>query len=325
MDNIENLSIDQRRTEKINQRDFKTTPPLPDSSEDPNDPETGIDQIKNQVDLIRSWASEHGLIDGKDFKVIESIRDIVGKNGSVAPHELKQFFVIIHEDKYSKFRDYFTSDYRDKMKSLDPKNDARLLYSWGGRFLVGWAGVPFDTVAASSIENLTIPTHHEEFKKYFREKTGFDFPAAKGLNSQLREMAKKSLPTYQKALANLREMEQSESLETSEDYGLPDAMVHAIEILEQAKTGNAVEELPEILQGNMPRTMRSYADLTYNAATTIDLDRVAVLTGVYFPQDSRVDRIFEPLGLDRSRMKEICKDFADYRMQKGKIEKAPSK
>jgi len=293
----------------------KPVPTPPDTIVDKYGPEAIREQIKDQAELIRTWATENGLEEGKDYRIIESITAVVGEKGSVAPHELKQFFVIIHEDTYRQFKDYFTGRYHDEMKQRDPKNDARLDYSWGGRFLVGWAGVPFDTVAASNIEKMTVPTHHEEFKKFFRDKAGFDFPTAETLNPQLKEMSKRGLSAYQEALAKLREMKESQSL-PPDGYGLIDSMVHAVELLEQAKTANVVENLPETLQGTMPREQRTYADLTYNAEAIVNLDRVAEITGVAIPDEARIDKIFERFGFNRNRMEEICKDFSDYIMAK---------
>jgi hypothetical protein len=293
----------------------KLVPISPDAVIDKYGPEAIKEQIKDQAELIHTWAAENGLENGKDYRIIESIEEVIGEGASVAPHEHKQFFVIIHEDKYRQFKDYFTDKYRDEMKQRDPKNDARLAYSWGGRFLVGWAGVPFDTVAVSNIDTMTTPTHHEEFKKFFRDKTGFDFPTAETLNPQLKEMSKKGLSTYQEALFKLREMKEAQSF-PPDGYGLIDSMVHAVELLEQASSTNAVEELPEVLQCTMPREMRTYADLTYNAEAIANLDRVREITGISIPDETRIDKIFERFGFNRNRMEEICKDFSDYIMTK---------
>jgi len=299
---------------KVKQQE-KPLPVSPDSVVKKYSPEAIREQIRDQAELIRMWASENNLKEGEDFRIIEGIKEVVGEEASVAPHELKQFFVIIHENRYRQFRDYFTNRYRDEMKQRDPKNDARLDYSWGGRFLVGWAGVPFDTVAASSIEKMTIPTHHQEFKKFFRGKVGFDLPTTETLNPQLKSMAEKGLLAYQETLTKLREMKESQSL-PEDGYGLIDGMVHAIELLTQAKSGNAVEELPETLGDTMPREMRTYADLTYNAEDIISLDRVREITGISIPDETRIDKIFERFGFNRNRMEELCKDFSDYIMTK---------
>jgi len=294
-------------------------PLVPDIAVAKYSPEAIQEQIKDQANLIRAWATENGFEEGSDYLIIESIEKVAPKGELPAPHELKQFFLIIREDIYHRFRDYFTSRYRDEMKQRDPKNDARLNYSWGGRFFVGWAGVPIDTAVASSIEERTVPTHHEKFKKFFRDKAGFDFPTAETLNLQLREMSKKGLPAYQAALAKLREMKKSQSL-PPDGYGLIDSMVHAVDLLEQARTENVVEELPEILQGTMPRKQRTYADLTYNAEAIVNLDRVTEITGVTIPDEARIDKIFKRFGFDRNRMEEICKDFSDYIMAKKEMQ-----
>ena len=295
--------------------DKKTELTQPAVVADKYGPEAIREKIKDQAGLIRAWAAEQGFKEGKDFKVIESIRDVLGDAASVAPQELKEFYVAIHEDKYRQFRDYFTGRYNDEMKKRDPKNNVQLLYSWGGRFLVGWAGVPIETAPASSIEKMTASTHHAEFKKFFLEKYGFEFPTADVLDIQLKEMAETGIPTYKKALAKLREMKVSETL-PFDGYGFVDGMVHAVDLLEQAKIGNTVQELPEELQGAMPREMRTYADLTYNASSIVDLDRVSEITGIKIPDDARIDRIFERLGFDRNRMQEVCKSFSDYLVAK---------
>ena len=291
----------------------------PESVVDKYSPEAIREQIKDQANLIRAWASETGLIEGQDFRVIESIGETVSEETSVAPHELKEFFVIFNEDKRRQFKDYFLGRYRDEMKQRDSKNEARLDYSWGGRFAVVDAGVFIDTVSATSIEKMTVPTHHEEFKEFFKVKAGFGFPTAETLNPQLQEMAEKGFSAYQEALTKLREMKESQTL-PPDGYGLVDSMVHAVELLEKAKSGDAVQELPEVLEGTMPRSMRTYADLTYNAEDIANLDRVAEITGVTFPDEARIDKIFEHLGFDRKRMEEICKDFSEYIMIKKDVE-----
>ena len=175
-------------------------------------PEARQEQITEQATMILEWAEEQGLKEGKDFLIIENIKDVVGEDGEVVPHETKAFYMAIHEDQYRKFRDYFISQYKDEMKAKDPENNARLDYSWGGRFLVGWAGVPCDTVAASDIEKLTVPTHHEEFKDFFKTKAGFDFPSAETLNPMLKEMAESGLADYERALEKLNEFKKSDTL-----------------------------------------------------------------------------------------------------------------
>ncbi len=281
-------------------------------------PEARQEQITEQATMIRKWATEQGLQEGKDFLIIENIKDVIGKDEEVVPHETKAFYMAIHENQYRKFRDYFISRYNDEMKAKDSKNEVRLDYSWGGRFLVGWAGVPCDTVAASDIENITVPTHHQEFKRFFKSKAGFDFPTAETLNPILREMSDKGLALYETALTKLNELKESETL-PDDGYGLIDSVVHAIELLKKAQKGNAVTELPEEIRGTMPIETRTYADLTYNAEDIANFDRVIKITGIKIPTEARIDKIFDQFNFDRNQMEQICKDFSDYLMVKREI------
>lgn len=275
------------------------------------------EQITKQATMIREWAEEQGLKEGKDFLIIKDIKDVVGKDGDVVPHETKAFYMAIHEDQYRKFRDYFISQYKDEMKAKDPENNARLDYSWGGRFLVGWAGVSCDTVAASDIENLTIPTHHEEFKDFFKTKIGFDFPSAETLNPILKKMSEKGLTDYKRALKKLNELKDNGL--PDDGYGLIDSVIHAIELLKKAQKEKAVEELPEEIRGTMPIEMRTYADLTYNIEDIANFDRVKEITGVEIPDSARIDKIFDQFNFDRNKMEQICKDFSEYLMTKREI------
>lgn len=286
--------------------------------EDRYSPEARQEQVSEQVTMIHEWAKEQGFEEGKDYLVIEDIRDIIGEEGEVVPHETKAFYMAIHENHYRKFRDYFMSQYKDEMSAKDPKNDARLDYSWGGRFLVGWAGVSCDTVAASDIENLTVPTHHQEFKGFFKNKAGFDFPSAETLNPMLTKMSEKGLGDYEKALKKLNELKEKETL-PDDGYGLIDSVIHAIELLKKAQEGKAVEELSDELLGTMPIEMRTYADLTYNAEDIANLDRVQEITGVEIPDGARIDQIFDQFNFDRNQMEQICKDFSEYLMTKREI------
>jgi len=150
--------------------------------------------------MIREWAKQLGLYEGEDYLIIEDIKEVVGEEGEVVPHETKAFYMAIHEKHYQNFEIILYQNIQMKCTQKTQKNHARLDYSWGGRFSVGWAGVPCDTVTASNIENLTIPTHHNEFKAFFKDKTGFNFPTAERLNPILKEMSKKDLVAYEKAL-----------------------------------------------------------------------------------------------------------------------------
>lgn len=275
-------------------------------------------QIKEQTVMIREWAKKRGFYEGEDYLIIEDIKDVVGEEGDVVPHETKTFYMAIHEKYYREFRNYFMSEYKNEMHTKDPKNHARLDYSWGGRFCVGWAGVPCDTVAASDIENRIIPTHHKEFKIFFKDKTGFDFPTAERLNPTLKEMSKKGLAAYEKALVELIKLKKEKAL-SDDGYGLIDSVKQAIKILDKARGGKAVEELPNELPVEMPIEMRTYADLTYNAEDIANFDRVEEITSVDIPQEARIDKMFDRYNFDRNQMEQICKDFSEYLMTKRDI------
>jgi hypothetical protein len=281
-------------------------------------PEYRQEQIKEQAMMIRKWAGAQGLVEGRDFRIIENIKDITGEKGEVVPHETKAFYMAIHEKQYRKFRDYFLSQYSHELKAKDPKNEAYLDHSWGGRFCVCQVGVPCDTVPATDLENFIASTHHQEFKKFFKSKTGFDFPTAETLNPRLKQIADEGLAHYESALSKLNEMKDAETL-PGDGYGLIDNVTRAVELLKKAKIGTAVEELPEELRGEMPISMRTYADLTYNIEDIGNFDRVNEITGLDMPPEVRIDKIFDRYNFDRNQMEQICKDFSEYLMTKREI------
>ncbi len=274
------------------------------------------EEIHHKAEKIRGWTKEMGYKEGEDFLIIEDIRQAAQEGEQIAPHELKQFFVIILEDRYPQFREYLSGRYAQERAAENPKGKVKFDYSWGGRFLVGGDGVPFDTVAAKDIKNLTVDTHHNEFKKFFKIKAGFEFPSQEVLNPILREMADTGLDYYEQALAKLKALRDNKQL-PRDGYGLIDTLEHATIILKNAKSGEAVIELPDTIgKEGMPPKMRHYADLTYNAEDIKNFDRVYEITGVKIPDESRMDKIFDQFGFDRNKMEEICKNFSDYIMAK---------
>lgn len=313
----EAIDIDAKAKEVINSK----------AEEDKYSPEAIREEIKFKAEKIRNWAGQMGLSEGKDFKIIESIEDIETDADSIAPHERKEFFIVIHEDFYRKFKEYILGQYSEERKKENPDNKygcLKLDYSWGGRFAVINDGVFFDTVAASSVENLAVPTHQEEFKSFFKQKAGFDFPTSDILNPMLKEMNEKGIGIYESALKKLEILKKENAL-PDDGYGLIDAMEHMIKILKYAKNGEAVIDLPEILRkGKMPHEMRHYADLTYNAEDVKNFDRVTEITRISFPDEIRIDKIFDRYGFNRKEMETICKDFSDYIMVKRELEKNPS-
>ena len=295
-----------------------------DEKERKYSPEAIREEIRLKAEKIRSWAREAGLTEKKDFLVIESITDIETDTESIAPHEFKQFFVGIHEDHYEQFTEYILGQYSNERRKENPDNKyggPKLDYSWGGRYAVGWDGVPFDTVAISDFENLTVPTHQEEFERFFKQKAAFDFPTSTILNPILREMSVDGLEIYKSALQQLKALRDQKTL-PDDGYGLIDAMEHAVMILEDAKDGEAVIDLPVFLKGEMPAKMRHYADLTYNAEDIKNLDRVTEITGIPIPNGARIDKIFERrFNFDRQQIESICKDFSRYLIIKRNLKK----
>ena len=283
--------------------------------EDIYGPEAIKKEIEFKVAKIKKWALENNLIEGKDFKVIESIKNIEIDDKTIAPHELRQFFVLIQENNFKKFKEYIIGKYSEERKKENLNNKycgPTLDYSWGGRFAVINDGVFFDVGIATDLQegNISAKTHHQKFKEFFKQKTGFDFPTSYMLNPVLKVMSQEGLHIYRSVLEKLKLLKQKNKL-SSDGYGLIDEMERTILILEDAKNGEAVLELPEILT-SMPSQMRHYADLTYNAEDIKNLDRVLEITGISIPEGVRIDKIFDKYGFNRNDMEAICKDFSEH-------------
>ncbi len=278
---------------------------------DPYGPEAIRRDIQSKVEILRSWAERLGLKEGKDLLIIESIEDFVGDDYDIAPHEAKSFAVGILEPHYKAFREYVLGEYRQQRKKRNPKGDVQIYYSWGGRFLVGWDGVPFETVAMESIDPPRAQTHHEEFKNFFKDRYGFEFPTSDMLNPLLAEMSRAGLSTYEQALANLKDKRGAGTL-PDEGYAAIDSLEYAIVILKDAALGKALVDLPETIEGAMEDKMAHYVDLTYNAESIIDCDQVAELSGLPFSDDIRLDKLFDRWNFDRNSMEDVCHGFADY-------------
>ena len=276
--------------------------------------EANREAIKIKAEKIRNWAREAGLTEGKDFKIIGSITEVETDTESIAPHEKREFIVLVQEDYYGKFKEYIIGRYTEERKKENPTNKSInpiLDFSWGGRFAIINDEGFCDTAAASSIEYMTAPTHHEEFRSFFKQQAGFDFPTSETLNPMLQEMSVKGLDIYNEALEKLKALEKQKIL-PGDGYGLIDAMEHMVMILEDAKTGEAVIDLSEVIVGVMPAKMRHYADVTYNAEDVKDLGRVTEITGITIPDEVRIDKIFDRYGFERAKMEGICRDFSDY-------------
>ena len=329
MKNIEEQFIHQQNSQgvEVSGDKIETTKDAPSAeiqitTEDKYGPEAIKEDIRFKAEKIRNWSREKGFIEGKDFLIVESVTDVEKDIKSIAPHEFKQFFVVILQEKYyGSFKDYILGRYSEERRLENPKNKyggPRLDFSWGGRFAVGWDGVPFDTVAASSIEKISAPTHHEEFRNFFKQKTGFDFPTSEMLNPILKEMSEKGIEIYELALDKLKKMKDQNTL-PDDGYGLIDATEHALMILKDAKNGEALIDLPEVLTGTMPAEMRHYADLTYNIEDIKDFGRVSEITGVVIPNELRIDKIFDRYNFDRKEMENVCRDFSDYIVAKNEL------
>lgn len=284
---------------------------------DPYGPEARGRDIKQKTEMIHGWARDLGLKEGTDYLVIQDTAEFAGDDYRIAPHETKSFAVGVLEAHYDAFREYIVGQYADERKVVNPKGDVKLYYSWGGRFLVGWDGVPFDTVAMESINPPRVPTHHEEFKSFFKGEYGFDFPTSEVLNPILREISQKALDKYEEALERLKSMRNNNAL-PEDGYGLVDSLELATMILKDARQGAALVDLPEMIEGAMQDKMAHYADLTYNAGSVANYDRVSDITGVSFPPDVRLDKLFDRWGFDQSRMEAVCRQFADLLGQKGR-------
>ena len=314
--------------------DFVNHSPKPDYEYTPD----GIKaDVENKCKIIREWAKENGFVEGEDFVVIASITDVESSK-TIAPHELKSFAVIFHENIYDKFKDFVLSkEYRSKReKHLGAKSSPKLDYSWAGRFLVGWDGVPFDTASVLSfgnkkgekfnvrqLQNVRAATHHGLFKDFFRERVGHEFPDINALNALLARIARDGLGEYKGALAKLNDMRNKETIPT-DGYGLINSLIHKVMILENALSGDALDELDDVIVGPMPPKMRHYADLTYNVDDMKgELDRVTEITGVQFSDRIRVDKLFDEVfheKFDPRRMEELCADFREWLKVSGDLE-----
>jgi len=285
-------------------------------------PETRMAEVEHKIEKIKAWAEQSGLKENEDFLVIKSIGDLEEDKENIAPHERYMFFMAVHEKHYKEFRDYILGQYKKERKEENPESDVKIDYSWGGRFFVyndGLSGL--DTAPASHIENIediektVVHTHHKEFKESFRKKTGFEFPSAETLNPILKDISGEGLVSYEKAMDKLEEMEKLGTL-PDEGYGLKNGLKYATMILEDAKRGKEVIDLPETIHGEMSYKTRHYNDLTYNADYLVDLDRVSKITNVRFSDKARIDKIFERWGFNRKKMEDVCRDFAEHLMDR---------
>lgn len=275
-------------------------------------PEAIKQEIQHKIGMVRGWAEANDLQEGRDIRVIESIHQVAPKGDTIQPHEEKQFFVGVQEAQYGKFRDYITGEYA-RARQAEGARPPRLIYSWGGRFAVSDDGPSFfDTVGMADVENNVAHTRHAEFREFFQEQTGTEFPTAEKLNPVVREIAKRGLPDYKKILSNLQKLKDSGQLPESGWHAIEEVK-HNINVLKRALGDRpALIDLPETAPEYMPSGMRAYADLTYNAKYRSALGDAIKISGIELPDKLRLDRIFETLyGYDSRKTEDVNRQFSE--------------
>jgi hypothetical protein len=315
--------------------------------------------------ILKNWAGSEGLIEGADFffldltdpKVQKTISHWPGYKevGDFVPHELGNLYLGYTREHFEKFKSYFaeidesaesggygkdTACLRDEWSSPGIKRN----YSWGGRYMVvGGGTIPIDSMMIDDFENLTTSTNHAEFRRFFKDRAGFELPNADEMSGIVKELAE-SLDWYRELLGNAIEA-QKQSKQPNEklgrkmrEFGIERGewnydsyiknLIYLIRILEDAKQGIEITELSETIVGLLPEKARHYNDLTYNADDWLDLDKATELINTELGIDmtlptitQRIDRIFESRnGFDRSRFELLCREFSEYlsKKQKGK-------
>ena len=290
---------------------------LENNEVDKYSPEHRREVIHKMAEKIRKWAEDKGFVEGRDYMIVEDMYGHVKDKESQVPHDkdFKRFAMGIQEDGYLQFRDFFTTEFQQERQREDPDAKIWLDYSWGGRFMVAGGGVPLDTVPMTDVAKGIVPTHHNEFRQFFKEKAGFDFPTASELNSRLREISERWASQYEEAYKKLTEMANTHEL-PDDIYGLIDALGMAVKILEKSKNGDGLIDLPETIQGEMPAEMMRYADLTYNAEYINNLDKAFKLVGIEIPDEAKIDKLvenaFSQKGFNKSQIDGLCKDLPAY-------------
>ena len=309
-----------------------------------------------QVKLISDWAKNKGYEEGKDFGFF-SIGEAEEKGENLAPHELGNLYLGFKKELTVDFRDFFEDEYQTAMEQTRAKYLAqgappdflhswepsvKLNYSWAGRFLVvGAGGSAIDTAPLNKIQtekngriNGEALTHHDEFKKFFKEKTGFNLPSAKELDTALEQMTQ-FIPWYTQAIEKLQVI--ADKVNRGEFDNIPKVdpeiwkaaeyannLRYTAVILQGARDNPGLEELPE-KTSYMRDKVRHYNDLTYNNDDFADQDKVAELIGIEkLPDGGRIDRIINtvlknrrmhdenvPDNFDRKQMEGICRAFSE--------------
>lgn len=270
-------------------------------------------QAERQSELIDEWAERQGFLRDSDYLIIkpQNLTEVLNPEETL-PHEQKAMYMAISEDKYDLFRDFFIMQYRDTLETSN-QGQAELGYSWGGRFYIKNAGLVVDTVPATITETgqLVVSPRHSEFKQFFQNETGAEFPSVEKINEKLRQIAtrlQESNP-YQEAYDKLKVMREDDTL-PDEGYGQLDNLERALKFINDAENNIDVEELPDTFSGNLPEAVRHYNDITYNSDTLIDIDKIMQITGVGFPDEIRIDKVMAEQGFS-GKMEDICKKFSE--------------
>jgi len=276
-------------------------------------PEVRSSQAEGQSELIDEWAERQGFLRDSDYLIVkpQNLTEVLNPEETL-PHEQKAMYMAISEDKYSLFRDFFIMQYRDALETSG-QGQAELGYSWGGRFYIKNAGLVVDTVPATITETgqLVVNSRHLEFKQFFQNETGAEFPSVEKINEKLRQIAarlQESNP-YQEAYDKLKVMREDNTL-PDEGYGQLDSLERALKFINDAANNIDVEELPNTFSGNLPEAVRHYNDITYNSDTLIDIDKIMQITGVSFPDEIRIDTLMTGQGFN-GKMEDICKKFSE--------------
>lgn len=273
-------------------------------------------EMQHKKEIIRSWAESQGWEEGQDFRIIDDISQYEKDESTIMPHERKEFFIMVSEERYGAWRAFLSGPYaqqrrRELYGTYHP--DPLIDNGWAGRLAVGDGRTFFDTVAVRSIEEGIADTHHQAFKEYYRERTGQEFPTAEQLNGLVKEISNAGLPLHRQALDVLKRQRASGTL-PRDGQKLLNELTRVIMVMEEAQH-DGLAELPEELSGNMQVGIRHYGDLTYNAehiAKLKDYDRLQELTGIDIPETSRIMHVYTVTGLDPKRIDSLCAAFTEY-------------
>ena len=286
---------------------------------DPHSPEGVQLRIQQQAAIIREWAAEQKLTEGTDFMIAEDITEYLEEDDSGWPHERRMFYMGIKGDHYARFREFFQTEYVERVRVSEPKARAGLDFSHSGRFCVAWAGIPCDTAPFVSVDPLVVHTHHSEFRALFREEAGFELPTADSLNSNLKDISENALDIYKEVLQSLKD-QKAMGIEMLGEDGYYEARAEyefAVEVLGRASREDATEEFPEEIEGSMSsRKLFTYADLTYNAEDRADFASIARQFGVSLAPEHALDQILEHEArksgteFDHKEMEKLCRKLA---------------